>query len=646
MTSQNHIAAQITQGADEIVQRTSANRNDGPAALVEILKRFLVWPYAASVVSIPELGSGPDSVYEAAVFTKSAAIAPSEGTIEVPSANVACVFHVAPLLTRDELETGYGRIGAVKRLNRPPQPVGITQPLNDVPLGIIFAVESEGSLEQTAELMMEINRSTPSKEWPDMVVVLQKGTINYAIQFEGDKIGGNFLLPNTTDFPLMPMYAHVFARGVGLHSLNRMCGFLFMHLEIFSPGVKLPQQEAVEGVSSMGMTLAAYQFNLKRELVPVPDEMRIDKGAGLRNLPFRIETRQGKLLSHVQFIPWQDGGAVRMIGKLPLESVLVYLGPVMKQAHVIEQKDARISSILPITRADFLKALQTLQAQSNMNVKPEQPTWIVSKIADEGSSSPFMARLYMGITMLRDRVFLGKDSDNFDKPYENTLTALSDARATAKEIDQLVTEHKMKVSSGEAARLAGKTIHVDGIDPVLRKQAAHFVTSLGRSLKLGMQSTAKVLGLEIGFFFRDQKQFENGLARLATSFPELADYLHEARVWAEKLNLLRNKIEHEGWLLPRSGYRETAGKIEMVEPEIDGQPLSMFVKGMFDRACCFVEEVTVYGLQKKMDPTISVAEIALAGRDPAAPERFRPALALGGEKLWNLAYHLSTFEEV
>src|ERR1035438_1695681 len=85
--------------------------------------------------------------------------------------------------------------------------------------------------------MMAINRTTPSREWPDMVGVLQKGTINYAIQFEGDRIKGNFLLPNTTDFPVMPMYAHVFARGVGLDSLNRMCGFLFMHLEIFSPGL-------------------------------------------------------------------------------------------------------------------------------------------------------------------------------------------------------------------------------------------------------------------------------------------------------------------------------------------------------------------------------------------------------------------------
>jgi hypothetical protein len=202
------------------------------------------------------------------------------------------------------------------------------------------------------------------------------------------------------------------------------------------------------------------------------------------------------------------------------------------------------------------------------------------------------------------------------------------------------------VTNGEAARMSGRIINVDGIDPALRKHTANFVTSLGRSLKQGMQSLAKALGLEIGFFFRDRGQHEKGLAKLALVHPELADYLQEARSWAEKLNLLRNKIEHEGWILPRASYRESSGRIEMLEPLVESEVLSVFVKDMLDRACCFIEEVTVYGLQTRMDPTISVSEIPLAARDPAAPERFRPALALGGEKLWKLAYHATRFDEV
>src|ERR1039458_8455293 len=204
--------------------------------------------------------------------------------------------------------------------------------------------------------------------------------------------------------------------------------------------------------------------------------MRSDKGAGFRNLPFRIESRAGKLLSHVQFIPWQEGGAVRIIGNMPLESVLIFLGPVMQQAQIIQQENARISSVLPITRNDFLAALKKFQAQSNIIVKPEQPAWIVSKVADEGSSSPFMARLFMTVTHLRDQAFFDKkDRDAFDKPYENALTALSDARTTAKEIRQLLENHRAGVSSGVAARLVGRAIHVDGVDRELRKYTADFV---------------------------------------------------------------------------------------------------------------------------------------------------------------------------
>ena len=161
-----------------------------------------------------------------------------------------------------------------------------------------------------------------------------------------------------------------------------------------------------------------------------------------------------------------------------------------------------------------------------------------------------------------------------------------------------------------------------------------------------MQSVAKVLGIDIGFFFKDLNAFEKGLARLSVTHRELADYLREARTWAEKLNLLRNKVEHEGWALPRVGYRESGGKIEMIEPEVESEPVSQFVDRTLDRLSCLVEEVTVYGLRTKMDPELSVAEVPLPERDPSAPQRFRPALALGGTPLWRLVYHTSSFEQV
>lgn len=180
-----------------------------------------------------------DAVFHSAVYTNATKETHDEANVSITAENVACVFHAAQTLTVEELRTGYRRIGAVKRL-KCPAAAAVDYPVSNTPLGVVFCIDSASSLETIAEEMMELNKAVPSSEWPDMVVVLQRGTVNYAIQFEGDRIRGDFLLPNITDFPVMPMYVHLFARGLALHSLNRLCSFLFMHLQVFSPGTKLP----------------------------------------------------------------------------------------------------------------------------------------------------------------------------------------------------------------------------------------------------------------------------------------------------------------------------------------------------------------------------------------------------------------------
>ena len=52
-----------------------------------------------------------------------------------------------------------------------------------------------------------------------------------------------------------------------------------------------------------------------------------------------------------------------------------------------------------------------------MVVRPVQPNWTIQKVADEGSSSPLMARLMIGMLDLRDTVLDHTNRDAFDKPY-------------------------------------------------------------------------------------------------------------------------------------------------------------------------------------------------------------------------------------
>lgn len=608
----------------------------------EILKA----PYRAGAVRVIEGGvtaqdPSPNIVY---VENASESIAAS-----VNVEQVACVFHSTKMLDVNELRAGYQRIASAKRAKRVPRTH--TQPWQiDTPLGIIFAIDMAEPIEKMAERMVYLNCDYPSTEWPDMVVILKRGIINYVVQFEGDPMGGDFLLPNEARFPVMPMYIHLFVRANETWSFNRMCALLFMQLVIFapSPSVKFPEMnEVLKGVSRYGMNIAGYQYNLSSQLVPVPDEMLKERAPGLRHLPFRIEDRQGNLLSHIQYIPWQEGGVLRIVGKMPLEMFLVFLGPMMKDSQKISRSDGEISSALPITRQQFLEMLGKFQRQSNMIVKPEQPSWIVSKMTDEGTTTPFMARLFSGMTRLRDSAYeRGASKDEFDKPYEVVLMTILNTRTTVKEIVGLLAEHKQAVAEGKAGRLHGRAIHIEkSIDKELRRSVEDFLGSSVRVLKEGMQKVAVALGFDIGFLFRKKKSFEDGIAKVQIDRPELAAYLLETRKWSERLVERRNAVFHDGWLLPKLGYRVNQGTIEAIEPEISGMPVSKFVDYMMDRVSCFVEDVSAYGLQHKMIAEFSIVEIPLTERKPENPERFQMALARGGMRLWSIAYHDTKFDE-
>jgi len=307
----------------------------------------------------------------------------------------------------------------------------------------------------------------------------------------------------------------------------------------------------------------------------------------------------------------------------------------------------RISYVLPITAANFGEMLTRLQRQSNMVVRRIEPNWIVQKFADEGTSSPFMARLYLGLMRLRDIVYPDPAKrDTFDKPYEFVVSSLMNARTTAKELTTLWDEHLRKIASGEIARLQGKAIHIDeNVDKKLRKEVESFLNAAIRALKQGMQDLGKELGVNIGFMFKQQASFEAGITALQMTDPLLAEYLRQTRNWSEPLVEARNAIEHKGWTLPRVIYSQSGASIVATAPDISGQPFTSFIGFMLDRLCCFVEEFTAHCLQQRMPQEITITELPIAERLREVPERFRLTLGSGGLRRWNILYHPSRFED-
>lgn len=638
--------SQVVYNAGQKLTESTDNLSD---TLIQTLNRLLAWPFRVTNGFARDTEGQKTEIFGTIIYTaQQSQPTPEPSNFYVD--NVACVIDVYECLDVEKLSAAYERIACTKRLKKTLSPKVPSVPLTTVTLGIIFTRNATVPIETLAKELDRLNRQHPDREWTNMVVVLSKGIINYTVQFPGENAMGDFLPPSesASERYSPPIYVTIVVRPTGRFTFNKMCSFLLAHLMIFSPGANLPNWgQVLEGTPKEGITVTSYQYNLLGKLMPVPRQFYNDRYIPPR--PFLIEDQQGNLLSTLQFLPWQDGGVVLLKGKLPLDGLLIFLGKnTLERGGIVKRADSQISYVLPITQTDFMQMLQRIQRQSNMVVKLDPSKFVVQKLADEGTSSPFIARLYLGNLRLRDVVFLDyAKRDIFDKPYHLIMETMLNTRSTSQEIVQLVVDHFSKLAKGEVGQLRGHTIYIEKpIDKQLRKEVETFLNSAVRALKQGMQEVTKALGIDIGFLFKKQSAFEDGVRILEKDDPHLAAYLRETRQWSEQLINSRNTMEHEVWILPKVRYTEVSGTIRADEPEISGQKVSDFVKFFMDRLSCFVEEVTAHCLKVRMPAGITVTEIPLFQRESDMPLRFQVTLTNGGLPIWNIAYHQSSFEEV
>lgn len=570
----------------------------------------------------------------------------------IPADRVAAVIEVVDVLDIEALRASYGRVAAAKRLKKSPPPDIKNAFVTTVTMGLIFARSSAVPLELLAEDLQRLNAETPDREWPEMVVVNSVGNIQYGAQFPGEGITAGMLPPaeGVLNKYVPAVYMVMTMMASGAFAINRLLHFLVSHLSLFSPGAKLPQfGDFMEGAPTTAVTLTGYQYNLAGRLVPVPRHLYNDRY--LPSSPFIIEGPDGRAMGGIQYVPWQDGAALVMHGQFPLDGMMVFLrADILKKIRleiVRRPNDLQISHVLPITPADFSDMLNRFQQRSNMKIRKHEPNWIVQKFADEGSASPFMSRLFLGILHIRNGVYETEATrQDFDKKFDFVLQALMSARSEAKEIESMWSAHAAKIASGEIVKIGGQTIHIqESIDKELRRLAESFLNAAVRVLKYGMQELCAELKADIGFLFKKLPAFQAGIAALQATDPLLAAYLVDTRQWSERLIQSRNDVEHTGWSLPKIKYERTASGVSAAEPQILGDGVTEFARNMTDRLCCFVEDVTMHCLQQRMKPQITISEIPRAQRAAEAPERFELTISIGGAARWNLAPHASKFDE-
>jgi len=638
------ISTDIRAAAAQIIADSLIPGSDLGTLLNVFLSKYVPWPYRAGPGKAIDSAGTESSTFESLIHTSPDAVE------RVPADNLACAIEVHENLSLEKLRQSYEKIAHVKTLTKATIPtVSQGVPVADATMGIIFARDSDAPIEALAEELARLNGEHAYKVWPDMIVVLSRGTVNLACQIPYKPLG-DFLPPARDVVYRAAMYIHVFARAHAAFALNKMCAVLFPYLYLFQPGVGLPPyQEILKEMATTGMPIAPFQFNLKGDLVPVPASMRFEE-LFLFPLSFRVEDKQGKLHAKVQYLPWQDGGVVRVQGQFPIEALLIFAGKSALSEPIVRFQGEQTSGVIPMSRDQFREMANRMARQSNLVIKPDQrPQLVIQKGRDEGTSSPFVARIFLGICLLRDQAIADKSlRERFDKSFEGVLTGLESLRDTAKSIKKLYSSHSDAIACGKIARIANGDIYVDEtIDLELKKQVESLINTGARIVKERMKGLLKILDTNIGFLFQKEAAFNNGVARLRPTDPALADYLVETRAkWCERLMTIRNDLlEHGTWSLGRVRHEQTGTGVRAIEPLVDGQPVTEFVDHVVDRACCFVEELCTYALQARMLHDVSLTEIPLSERKPENVARFRVALIGGGTPLWTIAYHDAKFED-
>lgn len=216
------VSEKIRDAGDLLVQALRDPGSNISACLNSTLNELLAWPFRADSACIID-SKGKKATFNTIIYSTSGKQSASS-PMTITADATAAVVHAVRDLGAEEICSGYESIAAVKRLKRTHAPE--LGPINNTPLGIIVAVDSALSIKATAELMVRENADRPSTEWPDMIAVLTKGTVNYAAQFEGDVIQASFTLPNFRSRVTPPMYA-TFSCGAWGRSRSTTCAACF-----------------------------------------------------------------------------------------------------------------------------------------------------------------------------------------------------------------------------------------------------------------------------------------------------------------------------------------------------------------------------------------------------------------------------------
>lgn len=429
----------------------------------------------------------------------------------VPVDNVVAVIDCCNVLTIEALAVAYQRIKAVKSLRKTERP-GTCDGKSHMTTGIIVARNSDLTLEQISSEMDRMNSLVPSHYWPDAVAVLSTGLVNYSAHVPGSDQSGDFFLPAEAiakNSPSPSLWIQKVIRPVGDLTFNKVASLIVARVAIFQPSMQVTDyRQLIKDMPSHGLGTQTYQFNLANTLVAMTSEQAI--AAQLPLDTFNIVSGKEKLGS-VQYQSWQDGGIFIVRGGFPIDLFLVFLNQVnpdvsAKDLQFFRGPGVQVSYVLPVNQQQFFQTLSMFESRSsNMSIKKETSKILVQKIGDEGTSSPYVSRLMLGVMRIRDAVCDDKARLHFDELYDPVLSGLRNVREASQDIAREWEQHRGNVESGAIVRTNGRTVHVsENIDRSLKRDLESFLNTAVRTIKLYLQELANDFEVDIGFLFQKE----------------------------------------------------------------------------------------------------------------------------------------------
>jgi uncharacterized protein DUF6602 len=244
----------------------------------------------------------------------------AKNTLILPSDSIAAVIEVKSSLDKRELGKACEKIAEIKALKKSAV-TNIDQPVTHSPLivestlGIIFAFDSETSLESLAQNLKEFNSSRPSHLWADMVVVLGHGIILYWFQYPGEEgFAGQSMPPASENFVVPPFYTHLTISKEGDYALNRFFGTLISHLTFYRKRSSISLENLMRGSQREFQSIQGYWFNSLGKLIEVPENQLGEGPAPL----WQIDVlKSGETLGRYYQFEWADGFIYQVIPPSP-----------------------------------------------------------------------------------------------------------------------------------------------------------------------------------------------------------------------------------------------------------------------------------------------------------------------------------------